>query len=143
MEQPRGGGVEEADDDERRRAVVPVHPGQGEAEGDAERRRGGEEEDEHRPHPAAVLRLQDAAAEAHPLEHLVEAHRRHQRPDGAHVLRRPHAEADHHRVHHDAYLEDLQHMKPCKSGQYIFWFFAFKLHSCSLTDHIVSKKSND
>ena len=94
--------------DERRGAVLPVHLGERQLQRDPERRRRGEEEHQPRLHLRAVLRLQDAAAESHALEELVEAHRRHQRPDGAHVLRRSHAQPDHHRVHNDAHLQDLR-----------------------------------
>jgi hypothetical protein len=73
--------------DERRGAVLPVHLGERQLQRDPERRRRGEEEHQPRLHPRDVLRLQDAAAESHALGELVEAHRRHQRPDGAHVLR--------------------------------------------------------
>jgi hypothetical protein len=108
VEQPRRGRVEQAHHDERRGAVLPVHLGERQPQRDPERRRRGEEEHQPRLHLRAVLRLQDAAAESHALEELVEAHRRHQRPDGAHVLRRSHAQPDHHRVHDDAHLQDLR-----------------------------------
>ena len=107
VEQPCGGGVEQADHDERGGAVLPVHPGERQPQRDPERRRRREEEHQPGPHLEAVLRLQDAAAEPHPLEQLVEAHGRHQRPDRAHALRRAHAQPDHHRVHDDAHLKDL------------------------------------
>ena len=108
VEQPRGGGVQQAGHDQRRGAVLPVHLGERQPQRDPERRRRREEEHQPGPHLEAVLRLQDAAAEPHPLEQLVEAHGRHQRPDRAHARRRANAQADHHRVHDDAHLKDLQ-----------------------------------
>lgn len=55
------------------------------------------------------VHLRDAATEAHPLEHLVEGERNHERPDCTDVLGHPHGDPDDDGVEHYPNLQHLGH----------------------------------